>query len=183
MTADSLTTRLADDLDGAFPDVVRELSADLYSGALRMIGNRQDAEDVTQEALVRAYRALGTYPRDRVVGLRLRPWLWTITANLCRNRLRSRSRRPHSSLDGHDPADADQGPDLAAEQRDLGGRLARLLADLPWHMRAAVVLHHVVGMPYEEIAIALERPATTIRSDAHRGLARLRVAADIEEQS
>lgn len=182
MTADTLTARLADDLDGTFPEVVRELSAGLFSGAFRMLGNRQDAEDVTQEALVRAYRALGDYPVDRIRELRLRPWVWTIAANLCRNRLRSRSRRPQAPLTGHDPIDAGPGPDEAAEHSDLRGRLADLLTGLPWSMRTAVVLHHVVGMPYDEIAAALERPAATVRSDVHRGLARLRVAADTEEQ-
>jgi RNA polymerase sigma factor (sigma-70 family) len=176
MTASSLTERLATDLDGAFPDMVREVSDGLFSGAYRMLGDRQEAEDVTQEALVRAYRALGGYPPERIRQLRLRPWVWTIAANLCRNRLRSRARRATVSLGEHDPADSAPGPDARAEELAVRGELARLVADLPWPMRAAVVLHHVVGMPYDEISIALDRPATTVRSDAHRGLARLRAA-------
>jgi RNA polymerase sigma factor (sigma-70 family) len=181
MTAEPLIDRLARDLDRAFPDVVRQVSGDLYSGALRMLGNRQDAEDVTQEALVRAYRALGGYPADRIRRLRLRPWLWTIAANLCRNRLRSRSRRGTTALDA-DPADPAPGPEAHAEHTGMSDELASLLGDLPWAMRAAVVLHHVVGMPYDEISVALERPAATVRSDVHRGLARLREAYPHEEE-
>ncbi len=176
MTADPLTDRLAADLDEAFPDVVREVTDGLFTGAYRMLGDRQEAEDVTQEALIRAYRALAGYPAERIRELRLRPWVWTIAANLCRNRLRSRGRRPSVPLVDHDPPDGAPGPDDHAEAVELQGDLARLVADLPWAMRAAVVLHHVVGMPYDEISIALDRPATTIRSDAHRGLARLRAA-------
>lgn len=181
MTAESITARLADDLDATFPEVVREVSSDLYSGAYRMLGNRQDAEDVAQEALVRAYRALSGYDPARIRDLRLRPWLWTIAANLCRNRLRSRARKRASSLDDHDPADTGPGPETVAERSHLRDELARLLLDLPWPMRTAVVLHHVVGMPYDEIATALERPAATVRSDVHRGLARLRAAYLTEE--
>ena len=181
MTGEILSRRLAADLDAAFPDLVRALSDGLYSGAYRMLGNRQDAEDVTQETLVRAYKALATYPADRIRDLRLRPWMWTIAANLCRNRLRRGSRSRHSSLDGHDPADPRPTPEEVAEHDELRGELARLVTDLPWPMRAAVGLHHVVGMPYDEIAIALDRPATTVRSDAHRGLARLRSTYTLEE--
>jgi len=176
MTAESLTERLAADLDAAFPDMVREVTDGLYTGAYRMLGDRQEAEDVTQEALVRAYRALDGYSPDRIRELRLRPWVWTITANLCRNRLRSRARRTAMPLGEHDPVDSTPGPDDRAESVAVLGELARHVADLPWPMRAAVVLHHVVGMPYDEISVALDRPATTVRSDAHRGLARLRAA-------
>ena len=183
MTAEPLTARLARDLDGAFPDVVRELSAGLFSGAYRMLGNRQDAEDVTQEALIRAYRALKGYPVERIRELHLRAWVWTITANLCRNRLRGRGAKSTSFIDGHDHPETGPGPDATAEESELRGELAALLGRLPWSMRTAVVLHHVVGMPYDEIATALERPAATVRSDVHRGLARLRAAYIPQEET
>ena len=180
MTTEDLTARLADDLDGTFPEVVRAVSGDLLSGAYRMLGDRHDAEDVTQDALVRAYRALAGYEPQRIRDLRLRPWLWTIAANLCRNRLRSRARRRTEVLED-EPPESRPGPEDAAEQSDLGVTLARLLLDLPWHMRTAIVLHHVVGMPYDEIAVVLDRPSATVRSDVHRGLARLRAAHIPEE--
>jgi len=73
-------------------------------------------------------------------------------------------------------------PEHAGARFYSGVTLARLLLDLPWHMRTAIVLHHVVGMPYDEIAVALERPAATVRSDVHRGLARLRAAYVPQEE-
>lgn len=176
MTTDRLAARLATDLDAAFPDMVRDLTPGLYSGALRMLGNRHDAEEVTQEALIRAYRALGEYPEQRIREMRLKGWVWTIAANLCRNRLRSRGRAPAVPLDTLDPADSSPGPEALALSTEVEGELASLLLELPWEMRTAVILKHVVGLSYAEISLALERPAATIRSDVHRGLARLRAA-------
>lgn len=180
MTADPLADRLADDLDGAFPDLVRQVSAGLYSGALRMLGNARDAEEVAQDALVRAYRALQGYPAERIRALRLRGWLWTIAANLCRNRLRSRARRKESLLDATDPADSTAGPEALALSTERQAELAGLLLDLPWEARTAIVLKHVVGLSYAEISEALDRPPGTVRSDVSRGLARLR--STLEEE-
>jgi RNA polymerase sigma factor (sigma-70 family) len=179
-TEERLTARLADDLDDAFPDVVRLLGADLYSGALRMLGNPHDAEEVAQDALIRAYHALSEYPRERIEQLRLRGWVWTIAANLCRNRLRSRARRPTVPI-GTDPADDRPGPEAAAAGAETLRELAGSLLTLPWPMRAAVVLRHVVGLSAGEISEAVGRPPATVRSDIHRGLARLRALHSQEE--
>jgi RNA polymerase sigma-70 factor (ECF subfamily) len=183
MSPDRLATRLAADLDGAFPDLVRDLSPGLYSGALRMLGNRSDAEEVTQEALIRAYRALSEYPEHRIHEMRIKGWVWTIAANLCRNRLRSRARHHAVSLDTDDPAAPTPGPEAALLSSEVGGELAAVLLQLPWEMRLAVVLNHVVGLSSAEISAALDRPPATVRSDVHRGLARLRVAYPQSEES
>ena len=118
---DGLPALLARDLDGAFPDLVSALQDDVYSGALRLTRDPHAAEDVTQEAFVRAYRALGGYEPERIRSLRLRGWIWTIAANLCRNRARSRARRPEEPLDERDPADRTSGPEQLA--LDAAGRL------------------------------------------------------------
>src|SRR6476646_10531782 len=80
-----LTDRLAADLDGDFEDLVREHQDRLYSLALRYVGNPSDAEELTQDAFVRAYRALEKYDEQRTRDLDLRPWLTTILLNACRN--------------------------------------------------------------------------------------------------
>src|SRR5258708_11089770 len=84
----SLSGLLAVDLDEHFEQVVRTYQDRLYSFALRLTGSRQDAEESTQDAFVRAYRALQHYPADRRRALRLRPWLYQITLNVVRNRVR-----------------------------------------------------------------------------------------------
>ena len=85
-----LALRLAADLDRAFPVLVADHSNRLYSLALRLLGDPRDAEEVAQDALVRAYRAIAGYPEERTRELRLRPWLASITVNLARNRRRRR---------------------------------------------------------------------------------------------
>src|SRR5260370_3188779 len=84
----SLSAHLAADLDGHFEHLVRTYQDRLYGFALRLTGSRQDAEESTQDAFVRAYRALQGYAEDRRRALRLRPWLYQITLNVGRNRAR-----------------------------------------------------------------------------------------------
>jgi len=92
-----LAHRLARDLDGSFETLVRTHVDRCHSIALRVTGNPHDAEEVTQDAFVRAYRALATYEPDRIRELRIRGWLATIVLNLCRNRARTRT-LPSTSL-------------------------------------------------------------------------------------
>jgi RNA polymerase sigma factor (sigma-70 family) len=169
-----LAGRLASSRDDAFPDLVEALHGPVFSGAFRLTHNRQDAEDVTQETFVRAYRALGRYPDDQVRGLRLRPWVWTIALNLCRNLARSRRRKPPPSpLDlAADPAASDSPESDALAVVDDSWQ--RRLDQLAEPVRIAVVLRHVVGLGYAEIAEALDRPVGTVKSDVHRGVDRLR---------
>src|SRR6266567_844722 len=84
----SLSAHLAADLEGHFEHLVRTYQGRLYSFALRLTGSRQDAEESTQDAFVRAYRALQGYAEERRRALRIRPWLYQITLNVVRNRVR-----------------------------------------------------------------------------------------------
>lgn len=171
-TVTPLADRLAEDLDAAFPDLVAEVRDDLWSGLRRLHPN--DAEDLAQEALIRAYRALSGYDPSRIRDLRVRGWVWTIALNLGRNHARDRARRPTPVTleDRHGVSDPDP-PDSAAWDRRLGR--------LPAAQRRAVVLRHVVGLGYEDIACALERPIGTVKADVHRGLARLRTIIEEED--
>ena len=161
-----LCAQLAGDVDAAFPQVVDVLSGPVYSG-LRRLAGPEAAEDLTQETFIRAYRALQGYDGERIRSLRLRGWIWTIALNLGRNHARDRARRPVpvELEDRHGVEDAEP-PDSAAWDR----RLSTLTAP----QRRAVVLRHVVGLDYAEIAEATGRPEGTVKSDVHRGLERLR---------
>ena len=99
MDDSSLARALADDLDGHFEQLVRTYQDRLYGFALRLTDSRQDAEESTQDAFVRAYRALERYPAERRRELRLRPWLYQIALNVVRNRVR-RSVPTLVALDG-----------------------------------------------------------------------------------
>lgn len=171
---------LAADLDRAFPSYVRATVDGIFSGALRLLGNRSDAEDVMQETYVRAYRALKDYSPHRIATLKVSPWTWTIAANLCRNRLRSRARKPTAPLDGAEVLSPAAGPEEDA-LAGIGARLQTALLALPFPQRAAVVLRHVLDLTYDDVAAALDRPVGTVKSDTHRGLARLREIYPEEE--
>jgi RNA polymerase sigma-70 factor (ECF subfamily) len=163
---DELTSALAADLDRAFPTLVNELGPRLYWGLRRMCGDHQEAEDLTQETFIRAYRALGEFDPNRFQDLRLAPWVWTIALNLGRNHLRNRSRRPRFvEIQDQDRED----PDLP----DQGAWDARF-ASLNRNQRTAVVLRHVVGLGISEISESTGRPEGTVKADIHRGLDHLR---------
>ena len=158
-----------------------------------MLGDPGDAEEAAQDAFVRAYRALAGYDAARIRELRLRPWLATIVLNLCRTRLarraggrprrRCRSTRPTcaAARAGRDRRRAPRRR-AVAERRAERERWAGLLATLPPAYRAAVVLRHVDGLSYPELAIALDRPEGTVKAQVHRGLAMLRTALEAADR-
>lgn len=188
MEENELSAALAESVDGAYEHVVRAFQNRLYAFALRMCGSPQDAEEITQDAFMRAYRALRTYPAERVCALALRPWLYQITLNVYRNRNRNRNRTrsgrlPAVPLDTPEDGapleiegDAGDRPDVAAERTELRDTLAGALLRLPAHFRAAVILRHVEGLSYEEIADLLGQPAGTVKAHVHRGAKLLREA-------
>lgn len=183
-TDSQLTAALARDVDGSFERLVLAHQDRLYSIALRMLGNASDAEEAAQDALVRAYRALAGYAPARILELQLRPWLATIVLNLCRSRIgrRAGTGRVPLSLEAAEPGSMDPpagergGPEATAVRRDAAAAWAELLLTLPPAYRSAVVLRHVDGLSYPELATALERPEGTVKAQVHRGLAMLRSA-------
>lgn len=181
----ALAARLAKDVDAAFPSLVDAHQDRLYTIALRLLGDRRDAEEVAQDALVRAFRAIQGYPRERIVALRLRPWLASIAVNLARNkRRRHDERQPPNQLEpmldaGFDVmADGRASPAKTADRRETKRELAAALLVLTPAVRAAVVLRHVDGLSVAETAEALGRPEGTVKAQVFRGLRELRLALE-----
>ena len=177
----ALANRLARDVDAAFPALVADHQDRLYTIALRLLGDRRDAEEVAQDALVRAFRAMHGYPRERIAALKLRPWLASIAVNLARNRRRRiDDRQPPGSLEpmldaGYDPpSDGRALPASTADRRETQRELASLLLRLTPAVRSAIVLRHVDGLSVAEVAEALGRPEGTVKAQVHRGLRELR---------
>ncbi|MBM4408011.1 MAG: sigma-70 family RNA polymerase sigma factor [Chloroflexi bacterium] len=185
---DRLAVSLAGDLDGSFEQLVRDHQDRLYSLALRYLGDASDAEELTQDAFVRAYRALAGYEPQRRRELQVRPWLSTIVLNLCRNRAR-RVRPAQVDLDGLDAVatHAVQGRNGAAGQPETHALLredaevwARRVRALPARYREPLLLRYVDDLAYAEISTALGIPEGTLRAQVHRGLALLRSALEQE---
>lgn len=172
-----LAAAAAEDLDGTFPEVVRRYGPVVYTVAVRLCGQRADAEDLAAASFERAYRALRTQPARQTAGLRFRPWLVTIALNQWRNQLRTRSRRPAiAPLEfGHDPPAAGADP---AEHLPGDPAVACALAALPQPQRLAVLLRHVAGLSTSEVALALGCPPGTAKSHISRGLTALRTTLD-----
>ena len=174
-----LASRLAADLDGTFEALVLAHQDRLFTIALRTGGDRRDAEELVQDCLVRAYRALATYEPARIRELRLRGWLTTILLNAGRNRARVH-RVPTTELAFEPGTEPAVDPLVRRDQRETW---ARLLAGLSPAQRTAVVLRHVDGLSYAEIADAVGRPEGTVKAHVHRGLAALRTALLASEGS
>ena len=170
-------TRLAADPRGAFPVFVTHHQDLVYGMARRWTATPDDARDVAQDSLIRAWRAIERYDRDRLRDLQVRGWLAAIVRNVARNRVRDAG-PPHDPIEAAgDPEDAratrpEQAALAGEAAREWAGRLARL----PERQRLAIELRHVHGLSYPEMAAALGRPVNTLKSDVHRGVLALREA-------
>jgi RNA polymerase sigma-70 factor (ECF subfamily) len=161
----------------AFPTLVAHYQDLVYGIARRSTNDATEAEDLAQEAFLRAFRALGRYDAARIADLRLRGWLASITLNAARNRARDRDPDTATIEAIPEPVDGgDARPDAIAERREEAWMWRRRLDALPRGYRQAVELRHVEGLSYPELAAALRKPIGTVKSDVHRGVALLRRA-------
>ena len=153
-------------------EVARDYGRFLYTVAFRLTGNRDDAEDLVQDVLLRVHRGLAGYRPGSMEG-----WLSRITTNAFLDDVRRRRRRPVVTLEGAETR-LPPGPpaDEAAAADVLPDDVQQALLKLPEDFRVAVVLCDVVGLPYDEIAEILGVPLGTVRSRIHRGRALLRRA-------
>lgn len=168
-----LAADLAADVDGAFPAFVDRFGGDVFTLA-RRVSDASAAEDIAQDAFVRAHKALRSYSPSRTASLELRPWVLTIALNVARNHLRTASRRTTVPMDdGRRPSPSRSHPDpavTASDRLDLAGALA----SLPLAARQAVVLRHVIGCSTAETAAVLGRPEGTVKAQVSRALAAMR---------
>jgi RNA polymerase sigma-70 factor (ECF subfamily) len=169
-----LTDAMATDLAAGFEAVVHSFQHRLYAFALAMSGEPADAEEIAQDALVRAHDALRRYPPERLRTLRLSAWLHQIALNVFRNRVRRRTLRLVPLEPEMPVADTADGPERQALSRAALRELANLVSGLPEHQRSAVVLRCVQGMTYAEVSALLGQPEGTVKSNVHRGLQALR---------
>jgi RNA polymerase sigma-70 factor (ECF subfamily) len=159
----------------AFDELVRATYADTYTLAYRLTGDEEDARDVTQEAYLRAYRALKRFRGDA----QFTTWLYRITANCAATFIGKRSKARHDELvdDAVVPDlrfEAD--PEAMADAELLRDRVNDALAELPPRLRAVVVLRDVYDLPHEAIAEELGITVAAAKVRLHRGRRKLRDA-------
>jgi len=149
MTDALLVRRVLDGDTAAFTTIVDRHAAACTRFAVRMLGNREDAEDAVQESFLRAYRSLGRYEERQA----FRTWLFQILVNRCRTAAVRRQRRQRMFLvDDNAVAQASVRP--AADSTELRAELGRAIAALDADQREAFLLKHVELLSYDEMAVA-----------------------------
>jgi len=149
MTDAMLVRRVLDGDTAAFTTLVDRHAAACTRFATRMLGNREDAEDATQETFLRAYRSLARYEERQA----FRTWLFQILINRCRTAaVRRQGRHRMFLVDDHAVASASVRP--AAEASDLRAELQRVVDALDADQREAILLKHVEQLSYDEMAAA-----------------------------
>lgn len=163
-----------------FAGLVQRYQRDIYNLAYRSTHNRQDAEDITQEVFLRAFRSLARYDETRP----FRSWLYAIAVNVCRDWARRQASRPREApLEGSAGEEAGRSPELPADgplpaevaaARDMQRQVQAALMELDPEYRLLVILFYVRGMSQAEIAEVTGLPLTVVKNRLYRARQRLR---------
>ncbi|TVR66537.1 MAG: sigma-70 family RNA polymerase sigma factor [Gemmatimonadales bacterium] len=178
-----LAARACEGREPAFRELLLRYEKPVFSLVFRMVRNRETAEDVAQEAFVKAFNAIHTYNPS----YRFSNWIFKIANNMAIDRLRKRE-LDTVSIDGAPGADSaqeeqrtsmdlpDRGetPDAYAENRELGSQIEGALGQLRPEYRTAVLLRHVEGHSYQEVSEIMDLPLGTVKTYIHRGRTELK---------
>jgi RNA polymerase sigma-70 factor, ECF subfamily len=171
---DPLAGRIADGVPLAPQDLVERHYAELYRYAFSVLRDERAAEDAVQDAFVRALGALGGYPEERLRAMRLRPWMYRITLNVARNRLRQRRDLPVEEGLAGGGAESDGDREGVMDVLVALGRLSE-------RQKVAVTLRYLQDLPYAEICGITGWPEGTVKTLVRRGLARLRGLMTVDD--
>ncbi len=159
-------------LDGEFTELYRTHLRDVYSYAYYRCGNHHDAEDLTEQTFLQAYRHFERAQRESE-GRPLRPWLIRIAHNLAANYYRDRSRRPVTQLDDAAVLSAPRGTEQVVEDREEVKEVLQGVSKLPEDRREALIMRFALGMDNREIARALGRSDGATKVLIHRAIKQL----------
>ncbi len=169
--------------EAAYRELIRRYERPVFSLVFRMVRDRQTAEDLSQETFVKALNAIGSYRPE----YKFSSWIFKIANNTAIDYLRRRD-LDTLSLDGSPHAttqedieatalqvsDRGESPLAELEARELGTAIERAIGRLRPEYRACILLRHVEGMAYEEIAHLLDLPLGTVKTYIHRARHELR---------
>ena len=159
-------------LDRDFSELYRTHLRDVYSYAYYRIGNHHDAEDLTEQTFLQAYRHFERAVRESD-GRPLRPWLIRIAHNLAANYYRDRSRRPQTQLEDAAVLAAPQSTEQVVEEREEVQEVLSGVSNLPEDRREALIMRFALGMDNREIARALGRSEGATKVLIHRAIKQL----------
>ena len=175
---DILIAKVQNGDSASFEKLVLENQTKVYNLALRMVGNHEDAYDMSQEAFIKAYNSIALFRGES----RFSVWLYRLTTNVCLDFLRSQGRKQHDSLTYINEEDDDKeleipddrfSPETLAEKKELREAVNRGLMNLPKDYRAILLLREIDGLSYEEIATALSLEEGTVKSRIFRARKKL----------
>ncbi len=165
-----LVARVGAGESAAFDELMRRYKQPVLNFAYRILGNAEDADDVTQDVFVRVYQHIGSYKP----GGRFSTWLFALARNACIDRLRWRARHPARSQDaiqdeqGNSPAAPQPGVVEQVSALEIGGHIAAAVGELPEDQRTAIVLSEYHGMSYAEIAETMKCSKKSVEARLYR---------------
>ncbi len=172
MVSDQEAAAAKAELDRDFESLYREHLRDVYSYAYYRLGNHHDAEDITEQTFLQAYRHFERAQRESA-GRPLRPWLIRIAHNLAANLYRDRSRKPTSNIEAVEPPSHPHDTERVVEGREELRAVLENLETLPEDRRDALIMRFALGMSNREIARALGRTDGATKVLIHRALKQL----------
>jgi RNA polymerase sigma-70 factor (ECF subfamily) len=170
--AEQVSPKTKAQLDAEFSDLYRAHLRDVYSYSYYRVGNHHDAEDLTEQTFLQAYRHFERAQRESN-GRPLRPWLIRIAHNLAANLYRDRSRKPASPIDESTNLTAPHTTEQLVEGRDELKRVLQGVGLLPEDRREALIMRFALGMDNREIARALGRSDGATKVLIHRAIKQL----------
>jgi len=183
LTDQEVVALARDGREAAYRELIRRYERPVFSLVLRMVRDRQLAEDLSQETFIKALNAIGSYRPE----YKFSSWIFKIANNAAIDHLRRRELdtlsldgAPHAATPEEIEATAlqvgDKGetPLEELEARELGSAIERAIAQLRPEYRACILLRHVEGLAYEEIAQLLDLPLGTVKTYIHRARHELR---------
>ena len=165
--------------DRTFEALMSDHHAEIYRYVLRVTGRRQDADDLSQETFLRAFRAHRTLPQDA----NARAWLFAIATNLTRNYFRSQKRRrlAYTAVVMETRETDEERPDGVSISREIGSAVDQVVAGLPLRQRLAFLQRKVHGLDYDAIGRSLECTAETARAHVFQAVRKVRRALEGRE--
>ena len=172
MTSSEHTREQKARLDDAFSALYKAHLRDVYSYSYYRVGNHHDAEDLTEQTFLQAYRHFERAQKESE-GRPLRPWLIRIAHNLAANYYRDRSRKPQTPIDDASTISATHTTEALVEDRDDLKRILECVQRLPDDRREALIMRFALGMDNREIARALGRTDGATKVLLHRAVKQL----------